>query len=92
MCTYVCDRLYMEDISESDGAENVAFYARNSIPFVVGTTGGDREKLMQDARAGNSYAVIAPQMGKQVWHILDHSAAYSEHSQFCTAMHAREYT
>jgi len=47
-------------------ADNVAFYARNNIPFVVGTTGGDREKLMQDAKTGNSYAVIAPQMGKQV--------------------------
>jgi 4-hydroxy-tetrahydrodipicolinate reductase len=47
-------------------ADNVAFYAHNGIPFVVGTTGGDREKLMQDAKAGNSYAVIAPQMGKQV--------------------------
>ena len=51
------------------GADNVAFYAHNGIPFVVGTTGGDREKLMQDATAGDSYAVIAPQMGKQVWHV-----------------------
>ena len=48
----------------------MAFYARNKIPFVVGTTGGDREKLMQDARASNCYAVIAPQMGKQVYHTI----------------------
>jgi hypothetical protein len=46
-------------------AENVEFYTRNGIPFVVGTTGGDREKLMQVARDSNCYAVIAPQMGKQ---------------------------
>jgi dihydrodipicolinate reductase len=46
-------------------ADNVEFYVHNRIPFVVGTTGGDREKLMQDARTGNAYAVIAPQMGKQ---------------------------
>ena len=56
----------LHDLKQGVGADNVAFYARNGIPFVVGTTGGDREKLMQDARAGNSYAVIAPQMGKQV--------------------------
>lgn len=48
------------------GADNVEFYAHNGIPFVVGTTGGDREKLLQDAQAAGSYAVIAPQMGKQV--------------------------
>ncbi len=54
------------DIPVCSAADNVAFYAHNSVPFVVGTTGGDREKLMQDAKAGNAYAVIAPQMGKQV--------------------------
>lgn len=48
------------------GADNVEFYAHNGIPFVVGTTGGDRDKLLQDAQATGSYAVIAPQMGKQV--------------------------
>ena len=46
-------------------AENVEFYANNGVPFVVGTTGGDREKLLRDAQAAGSYAVIAPQMGKQ---------------------------
>ena len=47
-------------------ADNVEFYARNSVPFVVGTTGGDREKLLADAQSAGCYAVIAPQMGKQV--------------------------
>ncbi len=42
------------------------FYAHNSVPFVVGTTGGDREKLLADAQSAGCYAVIAPQMGKQV--------------------------
>jgi len=32
----------------------------------MGTTGGDREELIQDVRHGDVYAVIAPQMGKQV--------------------------
>ena len=59
-------RCLLQALKQAVDADNVAFYARNGIPFVVGTTGGDREQLMQDARAGNSYAVIAPQMGKQV--------------------------
>ena len=32
----------------------------------MGTTGGDRDALVADARAAGCYAVIAPQMGKQV--------------------------
>ncbi len=47
-------------------ADNVEFYAHNGVPFVVGTTGGDREKLLADAQSAGCYAVIAPQMGKQV--------------------------
>ena len=31
----------------------------------MGTTGGDRHKLMQDTENAGIYAVIAPQMGKQ---------------------------
>ncbi|KAK9915893.1 hypothetical protein WJX75_005724 [Coccomyxa subellipsoidea] len=46
--------------------DNVEFYAHNGVPFVVGTTGGDREKLLADAQSAGCYAVIAPQMGKQV--------------------------
>lgn len=47
-------------------ADNALFYGANLVPFVMGTTGGDREKLMADTRASGTYAVIAPQMGKQV--------------------------
>ena len=36
------------------------------MPFVMGTTGGDREQLVADTLASGTYAVIAPQMGKQV--------------------------
>jgi len=46
--------------------DNAAFYGENQIPFVMGTTGGDREKLIEDTIASGTYAVIAPQMGKQV--------------------------
>ena len=47
-------------------ADNAAFYALNSVPFVMGTTGGDRVKLLEDTKAAGVYAVIAPQMGKQL--------------------------
>lgn len=36
------------------------------LSAAVQTTGGDREKLAADVRAADLYAVIAPQMGKQV--------------------------
>lgn len=43
-----------------------ALYVKHRTPFVMGTTGGDREKLVRDAEAAGVYAVVAPQMGKQV--------------------------
>ena len=46
--------------------ENALFYTANRLPFVMGTTGGDREQLMADVAASGSYAVIAPNMGKQI--------------------------
>lgn len=41
-------------------------YIKHKTPFVMGTTGGDRAKLAADVKAADLYAVIAPQMGKQV--------------------------
>lgn len=32
----------------------------------MGTTGGDRHQLLEDTKNAGVYAVIAPQMGKQV--------------------------
>ncbi|CAG9465493.1 unnamed protein product [Pedinophyceae sp. YPF-701] len=46
--------------------DNGSFYAANSVPFVMGTTGGDRERLYDDVGRAGTYAVIAPQMGKQI--------------------------
>ena len=46
--------------------DNARFYAANAVPFVMGTTGGDRDALLADTRSAGAYAVIAPQMGKQV--------------------------
>lgn len=33
---------------------------------MMGTTGGDRTKLIDTVKKAGTYAVIAPQMGKQV--------------------------
>ncbi|XP_031474891.1 probable 4-hydroxy-tetrahydrodipicolinate reductase 2, chloroplastic [Nymphaea colorata] len=46
--------------------ENAELYCKVGVPFVMGTTGGDRQKLMETVKDANNYAVIAPQMGKQV--------------------------
>src|SRR6056297_1001626 len=46
--------------------ENAEFYCKNAIPFVMGTTGGDREKLAQTIADSATSAVIAPNMAKQI--------------------------
>ncbi|CAA3013359.1 4-hydroxy-tetrahydrodipicolinate reductase 1, chloroplastic-like [Olea europaea subsp. europaea] len=46
--------------------ENAALYCKVGVPFVMGTTGGDREQLYKTVENSNVYAVISPQMGKQV--------------------------
>ncbi|KAL3827755.1 hypothetical protein ACJIZ3_016557 [Penstemon smallii] len=46
--------------------ENAALYSKLGVPFVMGTTGGDRELLYKTVADSNVYAVISPQMGKQV--------------------------
>lgn len=47
-------------------ADNAEWYCKRRQPFVMGTTGGDRAKLMQDVEESKVYSVIAAQMGKQV--------------------------
>ncbi len=46
--------------------ENAAFYCRNGMPFVMGTTGGDREALKRMVSESAICAVIAPNMAKQI--------------------------
>ena len=46
--------------------DNAALYSKVGVPFVMGTTGGDRELLYKTVGDSNVYAVISPQMGKQV--------------------------
>lgn len=45
---------------------NARFYTRNAIPFVMGTTGGDRDALAQTVKDADTPAVIAPNMAKQI--------------------------
>lgn len=46
--------------------DNAAFYCRHRLPFVMGTTGGDRDLLMETLRDAALPAVIAPNMAKQI--------------------------
>ena len=45
---------------------NALFYTKNQIPFIMGTTGGDREQLEQVVKNALTPAVIAPNMAKQI--------------------------
>jgi 4-hydroxy-tetrahydrodipicolinate reductase len=46
--------------------DNADFYCRHELPFVMGTTGGDREKLIRTVTDASICAVIAPNMAKQI--------------------------
>lgn len=45
---------------------NARFYVDHKIPFVMGTTGGDRQDLENTVNNGAVPAVIAPNMAKQI--------------------------
>ncbi len=45
---------------------NAEFYCANNLPFVMGTTGGDRQKLATVVENSSTAAVIAPNMAKQI--------------------------
>lgn len=45
---------------------NAEFYCSHGLPFVMGTTGGDRKRLEETVRASDIPAVIAPNMAKQI--------------------------
>jgi 4-hydroxy-tetrahydrodipicolinate reductase len=46
--------------------ENASFYCRHGLPFVMGTTGGDRTSLEETVQSSATAAVIAPNMAKQI--------------------------
>jgi 4-hydroxy-tetrahydrodipicolinate reductase len=45
---------------------NAEFYCRHRLPFVMGTTGGNRQELEDTVRRSEIAAVIAPNMAKQI--------------------------
>ena len=45
---------------------NAEFYCKNSLSFVMGTTGGDREALGETVASSSIAAVIAPNMARQI--------------------------
>jgi len=45
---------------------NAGFYCHCQLPFVMGTTGGDRLQLHETVRRSTVAAVIAPNMAKQI--------------------------
>jgi len=45
---------------------NAEFYCKNLLPFVMGTTGGDRKLLNEIVNSSPISAVIAPNMAKQI--------------------------
>jgi len=45
---------------------NAEFYCSAGLPFVMGTTGGDRKKLAETIEASSIAAVVAPNMAKQI--------------------------
>ena len=46
--------------------DNAEFYCRHKLPFVMGTTGGDRVMLEKEVCNASIPAVIAPNMAKQI--------------------------
>lgn len=46
--------------------DNAEFYCAQGLPFVMGTTGGDRQRLRSSVEASEIPAVIAPNMAKQI--------------------------
>ena len=46
--------------------ENARFYCKNDMPFVMGTTGGDRDALVEEVLNSETSAVIAPNMAKPI--------------------------
>jgi 4-hydroxy-tetrahydrodipicolinate reductase len=45
---------------------NATFYCTHALPFVMGTTGGEREALIPAVEGASICAVIAPNMAKQI--------------------------
>ncbi len=61
--------------------DNCDFYCRKEIPFVMGTTGGDRGALEERVKESNICAVIAPNMAKQIVALQDTIDTFSNENE-----------
>lgn len=57
---------------------NADFYNRHGIPFVIGTTGGDRKQLLESVASSGNSAVVAPNMAKQIVAFQEYLSGLSE--------------
>jgi len=61
------DKLVIIDFTHPTAVNpNANLYNSVGVPFVMGTTGGDRDALMKVTKESGVYAVIAPNMAKQI--------------------------
>lgn len=61
------DKLVIIDFTHPSAVNaNAELYNAAGVNFVFGTTGGDRDALMKVTEQSGVYAVIAPNMGKQI--------------------------
>eukprot|EP00933_Yihiella_yeosuensis_P007344 TRINITY_DN112326_c0_g1_i1.p1 TRINITY_DN112326_c0_g1~~TRINITY_DN112326_c0_g1_i1.p1 ORF type:complete len:293 (+),score=73.96 TRINITY_DN112326_c0_g1_i1:45-923(+) len=61
------DKLVIIDFTHPTAVNpNSELYTATGCTYVMGTTGGDRDKLMEVTQKSGVYAVIAPNMGKQI--------------------------
>lgn len=76
---------------------NAEFYVEQKLPFVMGTTGGDREKLVDGVNEAKHFAVIAPNMAKQIVAMqaalqdlaVKFPGAFASYTMACTESHQK---
>jgi 4-hydroxy-tetrahydrodipicolinate reductase len=62
-----CGRFLSVDFTHPSAVNpNAEFYCEAELPFVMGTTGGDRQKLEETVISSSIAAVVAPNMAKQI--------------------------
>ena len=68
----ICPFLIAVDYTQPTAVNgNAEFYCKNKIPFVMGTTGGDRNKLEETVRNSEICAVIATNMATPIIALQD---------------------
>lgn len=67
LISYEGETFYAVDFTHPDAINgNVEFYCKRKIPFVLGTTGGNRDRLAEIVAQSDICAVIAPNMASQI--------------------------